>query len=71
MPSLSEEQIEEINYYLNKSIDKDISLKIKYISNNKITTYKGHIIKINQNQNYIILEDNIKIKFKEIISIST
>lgn len=71
MPSLSNDQLEEINYYLNLAIKEDIEINIKYFDNDRIKKIKTSIKKIDKVNKYLITYENLKIRFKQIISIFT
>ena len=64
-PSLSEEQINEINYGINNYLNKQI--KVIYFTN-KTQSYKGFYQKLNQYDNYLLI-DKKRIPISSIIEI--
>ncbi|GIO26370.1 YolD-like family protein [Ornithinibacillus bavariensis] len=68
-PNLDEQQIEEINMKLQLAIHDDLSVIIKYYSDNDYKQVRGKLTKIDTMNKCLLLKDGTKIDFINIIDV--
>jgi len=69
MPILSEDQLEKINENIQEAYHNYSNIKITYYFNNNIIVKETKIKKIDFNLKQIILLDNTKLYYKQVINI--
>lgn len=70
MPQLSEEQLDNIEENLKNAYYRNDEVVIKYYSNGKIFSKKCWIAEVDLNNKKILLSDNSKVYFGQIVNIS-
>lgn len=69
MPTLSEDQQNELQNKVFDSYETKEEIRIKYFKDGKIYIAEGKIEQINQNSHYIIVNSGLKVFFAQIIEI--
>ena len=69
MPLLSEDQLSKINTKIQEAYFNFSDIKITYFFNNNIITKKVKIKKIDYNLKQLILSDNTKLFYKQVINV--
>lgn len=70
-PTLSIDQLENINELVFESYYNQSIISIRYFQNNAINTIKGQITAINQNSKIIFINNTLKLHISQILQINT
>ena len=68
-PILSEDQLNQLEIIIKEAFFNKDLVEIHYYTNNNILTKKVNIISIDYNKKLILLSDNTKLYYKQIINI--
>ena len=69
MPTLSEDQLETIDLKIKEAYYNNDNIKIYYYSNGKILDKTNKILKIDNIKKIIVLNDNTKVFYKQIVDV--
>lgn len=70
-PILSNDQLNKINDLIIECYYNQITVNIKYYKNNIVNTINGKITKIDKNNKFIYINNQLKLHFSQLLTIST
>ena len=70
-PVLSLDQLYQLNNLVLECFYNNLEVNIKYYKNNQINFIKGQITKIDRNNQFIYVNDNLKLHFSQLLQIYT